>query len=156
MEEGLEEVLRQHTQVKLHRKVDERVEAHLIALAYSPAPEGHDHWTLRLLADRTVELGLVESLSSETVRLQLKKTRSSRAEEAVVHSQGECRLRGPHGGCAGPLRRTLRPTEAGGLLRRDLHPVAGGHQGATPARPGRPKREGYEYVQVVTRNLFLT
>ena len=51
---------------------------YLIALACSDAPEGHDHWTLRLLADQAVELGLVESLSYETVRLRLKKTSSSR------------------------------------------------------------------------------
>ena len=60
------------------RKLDDRGEAHLIALACSPAPEGHGHWTLRLLAGKAVELGLVESLSHETVRLRLKKTRSSR------------------------------------------------------------------------------
>ena len=77
VEEGLEEVLRHHAQVNRYRKVDERVEAHLIALACSPAPEGHEHWTLRLLADKTVELGVVESVSPETVRLRLKKTRSS-------------------------------------------------------------------------------
>ena len=77
-EEGLEEVLRHHNSPTPHCKVDEKVEAHLIALACSPAPEGHDHWTLRLLADKTVELGLVESLSYETVRLHLKKTNSSR------------------------------------------------------------------------------
>ena len=77
-EEGLEETLHRRNQVNRHRKVDERVEAHLIALACSEAPAGHDHWTLRLLADKTVELGLVESLSHETVRLLLKKTRSSR------------------------------------------------------------------------------
>ena len=78
VEEGLEEVLRHHTQVKRRRKVDEKVEAHLIALACSPVPDGHDHWTMRALAGKVVELGLVESLSSETVRLRLKKTRSSR------------------------------------------------------------------------------
>ena len=66
------------TQSTRHRKLDDRAEAHLIALACSPAPEGHDHWTLRVLAGKAVELGLVESLSHETVRLRLKKTRSSR------------------------------------------------------------------------------
>ena len=85
-EEGLDEVLRHRNQVnryrkldgKLDGKLDDRGEAHLVALACSPAPEGHDHWTLRLLAGKAVELGLVESLSHETVRLRLKKTRSSR------------------------------------------------------------------------------
>ena len=77
-EEGLNEVLRHRNQVNRYQKVDDRVEARLIALACSPAPEGHDHWTLRALAGKVVELGLVESLSHETVRLHLKKTPSSR------------------------------------------------------------------------------
>ena len=84
-EEGLDEVLRHHNQVNRSGKVDERVEAHpvsitgqaLIALACSPVPDGHDHWTMRALAGKVVELGLVESLSPETVRLRLKQTRSS-------------------------------------------------------------------------------
>ncbi len=59
-EEGLDEVLRHHNQVNRPRKVDERVEAHLIALACSPVPDGHDHWTMRALAGKVVELGLVE------------------------------------------------------------------------------------------------
>ena len=77
VEEGLDDVLRHHNQVNRPRKVDKRMEAHLIALACSPVPDGHDHWTMRALAGKVVELGLVESLSPETVRLRLKKTRSS-------------------------------------------------------------------------------
>ena len=76
-EEGLDGVLHDHPQANRYRKLDDRGEAHLIALACSDAPEGHDHWTLRLLADKVVELGVVESLSYETVRLRLKKTPSS-------------------------------------------------------------------------------
>ena len=77
-EGGLAGTLKDRPQVNRYRKLDDRGEAHLIALACSPAPEGHDHWKLRLLADRMVELGVVESLSYETVRLHLKKTPSSR------------------------------------------------------------------------------
>lgn len=58
-------------------KLDEKGEAHLIALACSEAPEGHDHWSLRLLAGKAVELGLTDSLSHEGVRKRLKKTPSS-------------------------------------------------------------------------------
>ncbi len=90
-----------------YRKLDDRAEARLIALACTPAPEGRDHWTLRALAGKTVELGLVESLSHETVRLRLKKGSQAVAQEAVAHPEGERRLRGPHGGCAGTLRRAL-------------------------------------------------
>ena len=106
-EGGLAGTLKDRPQAHRYRKMDDRAEAHLIALACSPAPEGHEHWNLRLLADRTGELGVVESLSYETVRLHLKKLPQAVAEEAVVHSQGERRLRGAHGGRAGPLRRTL-------------------------------------------------
>ena len=79
-EEGLGGVLHDHPQGNRYRKLDDRGEAHLIALACSDAPEGHEHWTLRLLADKVVELGLVASLSHETVRLRLKKTPSSPGE----------------------------------------------------------------------------
>ena len=77
-DEGLAGVLQDRVQANRFRKLDDKGEAHLIALACSPAPEGHEHWTLQLLADKVVELGLVESLSYETVRLKLKKTSSSR------------------------------------------------------------------------------
>ena len=77
-EEGLDGALWDRRQVHRHRKLDDRGEAHLVALACSPAPEGHEHWTLRLLAGKVVELGLASSLSHETVRLHLKKTSLSR------------------------------------------------------------------------------
>jgi hypothetical protein len=55
-------------------KLDGRGEAQLIALACSDAPDGHATWTLRLLADKLVELGVVDGISHETVRQYLKKT----------------------------------------------------------------------------------
>ena len=58
-------------------KLDGVREAHLIALACGEAPEGRARWTLRLLAERFVALGHVESLSHETVRRTLKKTSCS-------------------------------------------------------------------------------
>ena len=58
-------------------KLDGQGEAHLVALACSDPPEGQARWTMQLLADRLIELGMVDSLSDETVRLRLKKTGSS-------------------------------------------------------------------------------
>ena len=81
-EEGLDAVLHDRPQANRYRKLDDWGEARLIALACSDAPEGHDHWTLRLLADTVVELGVVESLSHETVRQRLKKTPSSPGKSA--------------------------------------------------------------------------
>jgi len=60
------------------RKLDGRGEARLIALACSAAPEGRAKWTMQLLADELVNLGVVDSISHETVRTTLKKTPSSR------------------------------------------------------------------------------
>ncbi|HEU5384188.1 MAG TPA: helix-turn-helix domain-containing protein [Ktedonobacteraceae bacterium] len=59
------------------RKRAGKQEAHLIALACQNPPEGREHWTLRMLADKLVELEIVSSVSHETVRATLKKTNSS-------------------------------------------------------------------------------
>jgi hypothetical protein len=56
------------------RKLDGQQEARLIAEACSAAPAGHARWSLRLLADRVVELKLADKISPETVRQMLKKT----------------------------------------------------------------------------------
>jgi transposase len=56
------------------KKIDGETEAHLIALSCSKAPEGFSKWSLRLLADKMVELAYVESISYETIRRTLKKT----------------------------------------------------------------------------------
>jgi transposase len=58
-------------------KLDGKAEAHLIALACSAPPEGHDAWTLQMLCDELGRLKLVESVCCETVRKSLKKTRCS-------------------------------------------------------------------------------
>lgn len=75
VEEGFEAVLeRKPPQREYERLVDGDVEARLIALSCSSAPEGYARWSLRLLADKAVELGYVEGISHETVRRVLKKT----------------------------------------------------------------------------------
>jgi transposase len=60
------------------RKLDGEQEAHLVALACSAPPAGRKRWTLRLLAQRLVQLEVVDDLSHETVRQVLKQTASSR------------------------------------------------------------------------------
>jgi transposase len=79
VEEGVEAALRPRPSRQVHpRKLDGVQEAHLVALACSPAPKGRDRWSLRLLADKLVELEVVDDVSHETVRRTLKKTNSSR------------------------------------------------------------------------------
>jgi putative transposase len=60
------------------RKLTGKQEAHLIAIACSTPPDGRARWTLRLLADKVVELNFADSIARETVRQVLKKTNSSR------------------------------------------------------------------------------
>ncbi len=74
VEGGLDRALNDAPRPGQRRKLDGRGEAHLIALACSDAPEGHNHWSLRLLAGKLVELDVVTSISHETVRQPLKKT----------------------------------------------------------------------------------
>ncbi len=75
---GVERALKDLPRSGQPRRLDGRQEAKLTALACSQAPEGHDRWTIRLLADKAVELGIVERIGRETVRVALKKTNSSR------------------------------------------------------------------------------
>jgi transposase len=75
VEQGLEAALVRKKQVRPSRQraLDERAEAKLIALACSRPPDGRKAWTMRLLADKLVELEVVPSISDETVRRSLKK-----------------------------------------------------------------------------------
>jgi transposase len=78
VKEGLEAALRRRP-ARRHRsrKLDGEKEAHLIALVCGAPPEGQQRWSLRLIAERLVELQHVEAISHETVRRALKKTNSS-------------------------------------------------------------------------------
>jgi transposase len=78
VEEGLEAALnRRPPNREYHRKLDGKQEARLVALACSEPPAGQARWSLRLLADKMVELEVVDDLSYQTVRRTLKKTNSS-------------------------------------------------------------------------------
>lgn len=78
VEEGLESALNRKKQLNRHHKITGEVEAHMIAIACSDAPEGRDRWTLQLIADKMVELKVVDSISATAVGTTLKKTNSNR------------------------------------------------------------------------------
>jgi transposase len=78
VEEGLDIALGGRKGERVYkRKADGDLEAHLVALSCSEPPEGYCRWSLRLLAEQAVELKYVDSISYETVRRVLKKTKSS-------------------------------------------------------------------------------
>jgi len=81
VEEGMEIALNGHPKEREYkRKADGDLEARLIALSCSEAPSGFARWSLRMLADKVVELQYAESLSHETVRRVLKKTNLNRGK----------------------------------------------------------------------------
>ena len=139
VEEGLEAALLPRPSPRVYtRKLDGEQEAKLVALACSGPPEGKKRWTLRLLAERMVELEIVSELSHETVRQTLKKERAQAAPAAdVVHSaQVLGRVRIPHGRRAGGLPPPALPAAASRLLGRVQQ--AADRRGALPvaAVPG--------------------
>ena len=78
VEEGLESALNRKKQQNRHHKITGEVEAHIVAIACSDAPEGRDKWTLQLIADRLVELKVIDSISATAVGTTLKKTNLNR------------------------------------------------------------------------------
>jgi len=84
VEVGIDAALGSRQGQRVHeRKADGDFEAHLVALSCSEPPQGFARWSLRLLADRVVELGYIDSVSYETVRRVLKKTKSSRGKRSA-------------------------------------------------------------------------
>ena len=81
VEEGFESCIERKPYPKMGPiKTDGDFEAHLVALSCSKAPKGYARWSLRLLADKMVELKYTDSISHETVRRVLKKTKSNRGK----------------------------------------------------------------------------
>jgi hypothetical protein len=89
VEEGLEVALNGKESDRIYtKKVDGDAEAHLVALSCSQPPEGFARWSLRLLADKAIELGYFEDISHETVRRTLKKRNQTLAKERMGNSPG--------------------------------------------------------------------
>ena len=97
-------------------KVTGDVEARIIALACTDPPKGYAKWTLRLLADRSVKLGYVDSISHTQVGRILKKRIQASPKEMLVYPLEKQRiLRGRYGGCVGGIQPPFRQSEAGCL-----------------------------------------
>ena len=148
-EEGGLEVALHHRRPRreYRRKLDGEQEAHLVALACSPPPLGRRFWTLRLLADRMVELRFIDGLSYETVRRLLKKNAlkpwlterwcipPKQSGEFVWRMEDVLEVyTRPYD----PKRPQVCMDEVSKQLRAEPRP-------ARPARPGRGKRVDYEY-----------
>jgi transposase len=86
-EGGLDWALNEEPRSGAPPKLDGKQEAFLVALACSDPPQGRETWTMQLLADKLVELAIVETIADETVRTTLKKTNSSHGKSRPGASQ---------------------------------------------------------------------
>ena len=138
LEGGLKRALEEDPRPGQPAKLDERGEAHLIALACSQAPPGPRPLDPEAPGKQGGGVGVgalhVPRGDSQAVE---KKLSQAVAEERVVCPPGERRVCGVYGGRAGPLRGTLRPRSPGGLLRRDLQAVAGREEVSDSSQAGK-------------------
>lgn len=151
---GLEAVL--HDKVQQHRRsaLFGLQAAYLIAIACSPAPDGHDHWTVRLLVDKAVELGFVNTISIDTIERLHKKRHQAVAQEhwcqpkvgGVFVAAMEDVL-DVYEQAYDPAHPLVCFDEKSVVLHADLRPTL-------PAAPGVPERIDCEYERKGTANLF--
>src|SRR5580692_4932639 len=123
VEEGFEAVLSRKPRAMpaVARIFDGEKEAKLIALACSKPPKGRARWTLRLLENKVVELGIVDRASDSTIGRALKKHSSAPSPPVLGHpAEGQQRVRSRHGRRAGRLHAATRQRLSAGLPRRDL------------------------------------
>jgi transposase len=107
VEKGVEFAMKERPRPGGKKKLDSKAEALLIATACSSPPAGRTQWTMELLAERMVELKVVESLSDETVRRTLKKTIKALVKRTMVLSHRRSRFRVADGKYSRPVCPTL-------------------------------------------------
>src|SRR5690242_8105167 len=134
VEEGFEAVLSRKPRAMpaVARIFDGEKEAKLIALACSKPPKGRARWTLRLLENKVVELGIVDRASDSTIGRTLKKTLSSPIVGSNGSTEGQQRVRSGHGRRAGRVYAATRFQLPIGLSGRDLEATPGRNPPADP------------------------
>ena len=158
VEQGLESALRpQRPHREYRRRLDGEQEAHLVALACTPPPLGRRRWTLRLLADKLVELRYVDGVSYETVRQVLKKNELKPwltkrwCIPPTAHGEFVWRMEDVLEVYTRPYD-PLRPLVCLDEVSKQLTSETRSPQ---PAKPGRLARYDYEYRRGGVTNLFL-
>jgi transposase len=115
-EGGLQGALTERPRPGSQPKLDAKQAAMITAIACSKAPDGHDHWTLRLLGSKIVELGFATSYSHEGVRQLLKKRTQTVAKAGVVYRKSRRRVCRLHGGGHRNLRTPVGREKPGGVF----------------------------------------
>lgn len=155
--EGFEAALKAHRPKRMYsRKLDGEQEAHVIALVCSSPPEGYARWSLRLLADRVVQLKIIESISHETVRQvladnELKPWRKQEwcipaaNAEYVYHMEDVLDV----------YKRPADPKHPLVCFDESPEQLVSETRQALPMRPGQSEKYDYEYQREGVANLFM-
>jgi len=153
---GLDRALNEDPRPGASKKLDERGEALLEVLAQSEPPEGRKRWTLQLLADRLVELKVVDTISRETVRQELHKKRIKpwRRTKWVIPNVGAEFVWRMEDVLA-VYARPHDPQRPQVCFDEMLVQLIAETRKPLPPKPGQPERFDYEYRRNGTRNLFV-
>jgi hypothetical protein len=157
VEQGLDAALRRRPpRREYHRKLDGEQGAHLVALACSPPPLGRRRWTLRLLADKLVELRYIDGVSYETVRQVLKKNRLKPwlTKRWCIPPKANAEFVWRMEDVLEVYTRPYDPRRPLICLDDVSKQLVGETRCPRPMRPGRPARYDYEYERRGTANLF--
>ena len=158
VEEGLEVSLyRKPATNRQYRKLDGRQEAHLVALACSSPPAGRVCWTMQLLADKLVELEIIESIGREAVRTTLKKNvlQPWRKEQWVLPPEQNADFVCAMEDTLEVYQRPYDPQRPIVCFDEQSRQLTKETRQTVPAAPGRLARVDYEYERNGTANLFM-
>ena len=139
------------------RKLDGEQEAHLIALACGAPPAGHGRWSLRLLADRMVELSALDTLSYQTARRVLGRNELKPwlRKQWVIPPKANAEFVWRMEDVLGVYIRPYDPTRPQVCMDEVSKQLLAEARDPLPPEPGRPARFDYEYERRGTANLFL-
>ena len=139
------------------KKADGDLEAHLVALSCSDPPEGFARWSLRLLADQVVELGYIDSVSHETVRRVLKKTKLKpwRRKGWVIPPEHNSSFVAHMERVLDVYKRPFDPLRPVVCMDESPKPLIAETRVPIPGLPGRVARHDYEYRRCGVCTVFL-
>ncbi|MHC4167267.1 MAG: IS630 family transposase [Planctomycetota bacterium] len=157
VEEGLQAALERHKRQNYTRKLDGDAEARLIAIACSEPPEGRNEWTLRLLADRLVELSVVDSISHMTVKRTLKKNELKPwlSEQWCIPPEANCEFVACMEDVLDVYKKLYDPKFPQVCFDETNRQLIAETRKTIRAKPGQPKRRDYEYHRNGVVNLFM-
>ncbi len=139
------------------RKIDGDLEAKLIALSCSEPPEGYSRWSLRLLADKAVELQYIDSISHESIRQTLKKNELKpwRNQSWLIPPEQNCDFVAQMEQVLDVYKRPLDPRHPVICMDESPKQLIAETRMPIPCHPGQPAKYDYEYRRCGTCNIFL-